>query len=136
MVCASAGVLLMFGYDLLRAIRRAFPHKNLLTALEDFLYWSLAGVFAFGVVFVENSGAIRGFALCAMALGMGSYLGAASPYVLRAASFILKIIKIILSKIAGIVCGPVGFFVNKAKKPLKNMVKEVKMALCKNRGSN
>lgn len=140
LVCASTGVLLMFGYDLLRALRRVFPHGNLLLAVEDFLYWSIAGILAFGVIFLKNSGVVRGFSLCAMAFGMALYYISASRFILKAVSAGLRFFVTILSKITGIVCYPFAFLTKKVcknpKKALKKRVKEVKMTLFVKRGRN
>lgn len=140
LVCAATGVLLMFGYDLLRALRRVWTHGNLLLAIEDFLYWSLAGILVFGVIFLKNSGRVRGFSLCAIALGMGLYHISASRLILRGVSGMLRILLTILSKIAGIVLRPLKYLTKKVckkpKKALKKRIKEVKMTLCEKRGSN
>lgn len=135
LVCASAGVLLLFGYDLLRAVRRVFPHGNLLLAVEDFLYWSAAGILAFGVIFLKNSGVVRGFSLCAIVLGMGLYHKSVSPLILKAVSAGLGLFATILSKIVGIVYSPLKIFTGKVcgkpKKTLKKRIKKVKMTLFK-----
>lgn len=140
LVCASTGVLLMFGYDLLRAVRRVFRHGNLLLAIEDFLYWSMAGILTFGVIFLKNSGVVRGFSLCAIVFGMGLYHISASRFILQAVSAGLRFITTILSKIAGIVCSPFVFLAKKVckkpKKALKKRIKEVKMTLFNKRGRN
>lgn len=141
LVCVSAGALLLFGYDLLRALRRVFPHGSLLLAAEDFLYWSAAGILAFGVIFLKNSGVVRGFSLCAIVLGMGLYHGSVSLWILKGVSVGLGFIVAILRKIAGIIYRPLCFFrkkvCKKPKKALKKRIKEVKMSLRnKNRGRN
>lgn len=140
LVCAATGVLLMFGYDLLRALRRVFPHGNLLLAAEDFLYWSMAGILAFGVIFLKNSGAVRGFSVCAIVLGMALYHVSASRLILKAVSAGMSFTATILSKIAGIVCSPFRFLLKKLykkpKKALKKRIKEGKMTLFEKRGRN
>ena len=140
LVCASTGVLLMFGYDLLRALRCAVRHGNLLLAIEDFFYWSAAGILAFGVIFLKNSGVVRGFSLCAMLLGMTLYHISVSRLILKAVSAGLGLIVTISSKIAGIVCYPFTYFMKKMckkpKKALKKRIKGVKMTLFEKRGRN
>ena len=68
------GVLMMIAYDILRIFRRILPHNTAAVAVEDILYWLACGVCIFRMLYVENSGAIRGFAIAAVVLGMLLYL--------------------------------------------------------------
>ncbi|MCI8376809.1 MAG: spore cortex biosynthesis protein YabQ [Lachnospiraceae bacterium] len=68
------GVLMMIAYDALRIFRRIIPHGAGAVAVEDILYWLACGVCIFRMLYVENSGAIRGFAIAAVVLGMLLYL--------------------------------------------------------------
>lgn len=68
------GVLMMISYDVIRIFRRLIPHGTVAVAVEDVLYWLLCGVYIFRMLYVENSGAIRGFAIVAVVLGMLLYL--------------------------------------------------------------
>ena len=136
LICTSTGVLLMFGYDLLRAVRRVFIHGSLLLALEDFIYWSAAGILAFGVIFLKNSGVVRGFSLCAMMMGMVLYQLSASRPVLKAVSGVLRFLKKVVGKFLKIIGRPLAFFAKKMrkgtkkpKKVLKKRIKEIKMSL-------
>ncbi|MCI9681906.1 MAG: hypothetical protein HFI26_11030 [Lachnospiraceae bacterium] len=68
------GVLMMIAYDGVRIFRRIIPHGVAAVALEDLLYWLVCGVCIFRMLYLENSGAIRGFAIAAVVLGMILYL--------------------------------------------------------------
>lgn len=57
-------------YGLLELLRRILPHGKAAVALEDLLYWAGCAVLIFYMLYEENSGAIRGFALAAVILGM------------------------------------------------------------------
>lgn len=57
-------------YDLIRLIRRLIRHGTLAVAVEDMLYWLACGLLIFRMLYEENSGAIRGFAIAAVILGM------------------------------------------------------------------
>ena len=39
-------------------------------AAEDTVYWMLCSLFVFGLLYEENNGTLRGFALCGVAAGM------------------------------------------------------------------
>lgn len=129
------GILILFGYDLLRAFRRVFLHSSFWLAVEDFLYWSIAGIVSFGVIFVKNSGALRGFSLMAILLGMALYYKSVSRYILKGVSWVLQLITSAVRWIFHILLFPFFFLSKKmrkiAQKTLKNRIKEVKMTICK-----
>ena len=64
------GMFLALAYDLLRLLRRLIRHGSLALAVEDLLYWLACAVLVFRMLYEENSGAIRGFAIAAVILGM------------------------------------------------------------------
>lgn len=68
------GILMMILYDGLRLFRRLVSHSVLAVAIEDILYWIVCGLLIFRMLYLENSGAIRGFAILAVVLGMLLYL--------------------------------------------------------------
>lgn len=65
---------MMIAYDGIRIFRRILPHNTAAVAIEDLLYWLASGVLIFRMLYLENSGAIRGFAIAAVVLGMVMYL--------------------------------------------------------------
>lgn len=65
---------MMAAYDGIRIFRKIIPHSNAVVAIEDLIYWLLSGVCIFQMLYLENSGAIRGFAIAAVVLGMLVYL--------------------------------------------------------------
>jgi spore cortex biosynthesis protein YabQ len=70
----SLGILMMLLYELLRIFRRLVHHRFFAVAVEDILYWLVCGICIFRMMYLENSGAIRGFAIVAVVLGMLGYL--------------------------------------------------------------
>ena len=99
-------------------------------------YWSSAGILAFGIIFLKNSGVVRGFSLCAMMMGMALYHLSASRPVLKMVSGVLRFLKKVVGKFIKIAGYPLSFFAKKMrkitkrpKKALKKRIKEVKMTL-------
>lgn len=135
LICMATGVLIMFGYDMLRALRQVFPHGNLLLAFEDFFFWSGAGILTFCVIFLKNSGILRGFSIGAILLGMMLYHKSVSRMILWGVSGILRLIVMVFDTIIGIITFPFTFLSKKMRKKslkgLKNHIKEVKMTLYK-----
>lgn len=68
------GVVMMIAYDGIRIFRFIVPHKTAAVAVENLVYWLVCGVCIFRMLYLENSGAIRGFAIVAVVLGMLLYL--------------------------------------------------------------
>lgn len=64
-----AGACLAAGYDILRIFRNLVVHGAFWVGMEDLIYWCLAGLFLFSVIYVENDGVIRIYALFAVGLG-------------------------------------------------------------------
>ena len=83
-----SGVILLCAYDQLRVLRRVIPHNGFFQSLEDFFFWTAAGIFCFGVSFRGNSGAIRGFSLAALVFGMWVYHRTGSPWVITCETFV------------------------------------------------
>lgn len=67
------GVVLMFVYDFILAFRSGFAHGKALVMLEDWLFWTIASLFVFQMIFALNNGIIRSFFVLAFILGMFVY---------------------------------------------------------------
>lgn len=71
--CFLLGALLMLLYDCLRISRIVIPHTHWLIAIQDILYWLLSGVMMFLLLYKEDAGSIRWFAVAVTAAGMLLY---------------------------------------------------------------
>lgn len=72
-----AGVFLAACYDILRIFRNLVTHHSFFTEMEDLFYWCLTGFFLFSVIYEENDGVIRIYAL--FSIGLGAWLYHAGP---------------------------------------------------------
>lgn len=77
------GALILLAYDILRIFRRVIKHNYFTIAIEDLLFWVIASVFIFAMMYNENNGIIRGFSVMGMALGMVVYNFMLSPFVVK-----------------------------------------------------
>lgn len=132
----GSGIFLMFLYDILRIIRRLMKHEHHLIALEDIVYWCICGVLMFLLIFRENDGNIRGFAIGGIIGGMILYHETVSSYFVQGATFLLSKILFFLFRVLGILLRPfkaVGKRISKLfpklKNGLKNFIKRVKINL-------
>ena len=69
----ALGAGLMALYDIFRIWRVLFPHGMLWTGLEDLLYWLFSGVSPFLLLFYQNDGVLRCYAVGGVFLGMLLY---------------------------------------------------------------
>lgn len=75
------GIILVMGYDVLKAVRAVLPHHPIIISGEDYLYWLSAGLGIFGLVYRYNQGTIRFFLL------LGYFLGAVFWYMTGSSIF-------------------------------------------------
>ena len=136
------GVFILFIYDVLRIFRRIIKHGNIAIALQDLLYWVGTGFVIFIMMYRENNGAIRGYAIIGIGLGMIIYSSSLSrpmvEYVSKMINFLLKVIRkciyIILTPIR-VITKRMSVKTKKSKKivlkRLKKYLKEVRIAIKK-----
>ena len=89
----AAGVFLLVLYDIIRIVRRVIPHRGLFVAAEDLLYWLFHALFLFYLMYRENSGAVRGYLIAGVLLGMLAYNRTVSPHLVGVVSAVLNRIK-------------------------------------------
>jgi hypothetical protein len=68
--CFLWGVILAALYDAVCIIRILIPHGTLIIAVEDFCYWSAAAIGMFLILYREDDGTLRWFAIAAVLLAM------------------------------------------------------------------
>lgn len=124
------GVLILVLYDVLRILRRIVPHGVVAVALEDLLYWIGTAFLVFQLLYRENDGAVRGYALFAVALGMFLYHQTVSGWLVHYLSAVLgRIVGILLKpfmfigrKIVQVSRMTIRFYKKKLKKQLKEFI--------------
>lgn len=67
------GAGLMMTYDMLRIFRFLIPHHYILIGMEDMLYWIYAGLITFSLLYEQNDGSLRGYAVVSVFAGMLFY---------------------------------------------------------------
>ena len=127
LISILSGATLIFFYDIFRVLRRVIVHGAIWIAIEDFLYWFVCAVLFFAMLYQENDGLVRGFAMGGLFLGMLGYNHFVSPVILTYAVMILGFFIKILRKICGILIKPL----KKVKKILKKIGKAIRIGLYK-----
>lgn len=124
------GVLILVLYDVIRIIRRVMPHGIWAVTLEDAAYWVATALLVFQLLYRENDGAVRGYALLAVAVGMLLYHQTISNWLVAHISgilrwcfgIILKPFAVIYRKVVQVFRMAVRFYKKKLKKQLKEFI--------------
>lgn len=143
------GILITAVYDVFLILRRSFRHGLFLISLEDMLFWIGCAVSVFHMLYEENNGILRWFAVLGAGLGMVLYKWSISNFVVEVMSTLIKKLFHAAFRVMRIVCRPLVFwgrktgksckvFAGKCRKVMKCMknrltstLKLLKITLCK-----
>lgn len=92
----ASGILICLLFDIFRALRKAIKTSDLVTYIEDTIFWILASCFLLYLTFILNSGEIRFFLFIGLALGCALYYFTISKYFMKITVKIFIILKNIL----------------------------------------
>lgn len=84
------GIILTVFYDLFRILRRVFSHGNFWVSVEDLFFWILTSCGIFYMLYYENNGVFRWFAVFGAGIGMFLYKKTASEFLVSIISGILQ----------------------------------------------
>ena len=124
------GIFILILYDLIRIFRRIVPHGVLAVALEDVFYWAGTALLIFQLLYRENDGAVRGYALFAVAAGMLFYHQTVSNWMVEHTAgilnwclgILLRPFRFVWGKVVQVLKVAVRFYKNKLKKRLKEFI--------------
>ncbi|HAU87894.1 MAG TPA: spore cortex biosynthesis protein YabQ [Lachnospiraceae bacterium] len=83
------GIGLVILYDCLRIFRRTVKHNKIWAGLEDVLYWTVCAVLIFRMMYRINDGAIRGFAIVGVVIGMVLYHYSVSEFFVQTITLVI-----------------------------------------------
>lgn len=106
------GILIGLLFDFFRISRRVISTNNIMTYIEDILFWILTGFIILYSVFIFNNGEIRLFMFLGIIIGTILYMVFVSSYIIK---INIKIINI-LKKILDIILTPFIFIYKKIRK--------------------
>ena len=128
------GIIITFVYDWFLILRKLIKHGTIWISIEDFIFWVACGVGVFYMLYRENNGVLRWFAVLGAMIGMICYIYKIMWFLFRIIQVMLKPLKWLISKLR-------RFFVflkkklkkwqNFIKKKLTVCIKMLKMVLCK-----
>jgi len=86
------GISLMFVYDFIEVFRCKVKHKKFARFLEDWLFWAIAAVLIFQMIFALNNGILRNFFVVSFMGGMFLYRMVAKKHVINGICAIISFV--------------------------------------------
>lgn len=96
------GIVIGLLFDFFRISRKVFNTNDMMTYIEDILFWILAGATVLYSIFIFNNGEMRLFMFLAILLGAFAYMVLISSHIIKINVKIINLIK----KIVGILAFP------------------------------
>ena len=90
------GIVIGILFDTFRIIRKSFKTPDLVTYIEDIVFWILAGCILLFTIFTFNNGEIRIYIFAGLILGLSIYLLTLSKYFIKINVIILTFTKKII----------------------------------------
>jgi len=100
------GILIGFLFDIFRILRKSFKTNDLVTYIEDIIFWILTGIIILYSMCKFCDGELRGFTIIGIAMGVILYMLTISTYIIKVSVFIINILKTIIGKTLSIIIYP------------------------------
>ncbi len=90
------GLIVAFIFDIFRVLRKKFKTNNIITYLEDILFWLISGALIISAIFKFNDGELRTYLFIGILIGITIYMILFSNIVNKILLQILTPIQIII----------------------------------------
>ena len=134
------GIIIGLIFDIFRILRKSFKTSDIVTYVEDILFWLITGIILLYTIFVFNYGEIRFFMFVGIFLGAMFYMLLISRYVIKISVTVIEILKKIITIIFKIIIFPFRFIYKILKKlfskpicfciiNIKKIIRQIKMKI-------
>jgi len=110
------GLLIGILFDIFRILRKSFKTSDLITYIQDILFWILTGIILLYSIFVFNNGNVRIYIFIAIGCGVLIYMLLFSKLIINVCVNTISIIKNILRKLKDIIFYPINLIYKAIKK--------------------
>lgn len=131
LVFSLTGVIIGMIFDIFRVLRKNFETANIITYLEDILFWILTGTLILYNIWYFNNGEIRFFMFLGIIMGILMYMLTLSNIFMKINFFVFKILKRLV-KIIEVILSPILSIYNKIYKISKKSTKKIAKCITKN----
>lgn len=130
------GIAIGILFDIFRILRRSFKTADLVTCIQDILFWILTGCIILFSIFQFNNGEIRSYVFFGLAIGIILYMLTISRFFIKYSVIVINFIKKTLlipihffsDVINKIMIKPIHFLVINIRKNLKTYNNKIKNA--------
>ena len=110
------GILIGLLFDIFRILRRNFKTSDIVTYLQDILFWILTGFILLYSIFTFSNGEIRFYMFLGVFLGCLVYMLIFSKYFININVKIILVLKKVIGKILSIIIFPIKIIIKFIKK--------------------
>ena len=111
------GVIIGLIFDFFRILRKSFKTSNLMTSIQDIIFWIITGISVIFFMYNFSDGIIRFYMFLSLLFGFIIYILAISQYIIKIFVYIIKTVKTILNSIIKFITYPlkkiITFFKNR-----------------------
>lgn len=116
LIFIATGVIISILFDFFRILRKSFKTSDIITYIEDLIFWILTGMIILYSIFTFNNGEIRLFIFLAIVIGSITYMVLFSSFVIKVNVTIIKFSKNIIIRIFNFLSIPFKFIYKIAQK--------------------
>ena len=101
------GFIIGLLFDTFRILRKSFKTSDIITTIEDIVFWIMTGIILLYTIFVFNNGEIRFFMFVGIFIGTLLYMLLISKYIIKISVSVIKFLKKVITVIFKIVIFPI-----------------------------
>ena len=112
------GILISFIFDIFRIFRKSFKTADIITYIEDILFWIIVCVLLAYSIYTYNNGEIRLYLFIGLIIGAILYILTISKYIIKFSVGVIDVLKRIIQKIVNYLLYPLKMILKILKKVL------------------
>ena len=105
LIFTISGVAIGIFFDIFRILRKTFKTPDIITYIEDTIFWICTGIFFLFLLFKFNNGVIRNYVIIGIIMGVVIYILTISKYFININVTIINFFKKILLYPIKLICG-------------------------------
>ena len=90
------GIVIGILYDIFRILRKSFKTIDIITYIQDFIFWIFTGIVLLYSIFTFNNGELRSYVFIGIIIGIILYMLLLSKYFVKISVYVIRIIKKLL----------------------------------------